>query len=660
MLTFGVTAVVRWLGVDRSLAVLPALIALGGIGVLAGGALIASVFLKTADGTLRYSLHRTASELLYLPMSPHLRASVKGAIDIVGQTVAKALASILILGLAFWPESRMFVAAAVVIAASTWLVSALRLRRSYLDVFRKTLREGLIETSIDHPELDLESAASLIRALGDTDERRAIAAARILRERGHSGLIPNLILYHPSPRVVTHALDMFAAGERDDLLGLLNHLIDHEDANVRAATVRASWVLDPDYSHWQAFRDSECLAIQVSAVAGLLAEGQVEPKEYDILLDRSIDYETYEPRLAVATAARLRYHPVVRRALLQIAEDKNVETAQEAVAAIQSSKDDWYTAPLVGLLGRRRTRDRVREALIDRGDAALAELAARFVDPNTPVQVLRHIPRTIACFDTPRAAEVLIDSLSQVESGMVRFKLLRGLETLFLDRGPGGRERTRFDPMAGVQGIRDELDRTLERSLDLLRLEVLLSRSQAELPALATVGGELLVELLQDKRQLATGRIIMLLGLIYRREDFRAIQAGLRSLNATERASAEELIETVLSRTTGRAILGLTTRGNAQQQLAVADPNYDERDLDYTSAVLALVKDGSRSVRAVALYYAGEIDITFDLKDLPPVTSDDRRDSPREPARLQDRAVAILRELSERRPDSAISPLPTR
>ena len=98
MLTFGVTALLRWLGVDRSLAVLPALVALGGLGVLAGGAVIASVFLKTADGTLRYSLHRTASELLYLPMSSRLRASAKGAIDIVGQTgpISRFLGEILV------------------------------------------------------------------------------------------------------------------------------------------------------------------------------------------------------------------------------------------------------------------------------------------------------------------------------------------------------------------------------------------------------------------------------------------------------------------------------------------------------------------------------------------------------------------------------------
>ncbi|MEE8165479.1 MAG: Npt1/Npt2 family nucleotide transporter, partial [Myxococcota bacterium] len=589
ILTLGVTRLLRWLGVDRSLAVLPALIACGALGVLVGGALVACVFLKTADGTLRYSLHRTASELLYLPMSARLRSSVKGAIDIVGQTAAKAFASVLILGLAMWPESRSFVAAAVVIAASTWFVSALRLRHSYLDVFRKTLSEGLIETSIDHPELDLQSAASLIGALSDADERRVIAAMRILVERGHCSLISSLILYHPAPRVVTHALDMFAEERREDLLGLLKHLIDHEDPAVRAATVRATWVLDPDLSHLQAFRDSECLAIQVSAMAGLLAVGAVEPEGYEAILDEAIRYETPEPRRAAATAARLRYHPVAREALLRFTQDEDTETAQEAVRAIRSSGDEWFTAPLVGLLGNRRTRDGVRDALIDRGDSALRVLADQLIDPATPVPILRHIPRTIARFESPKAAKVLIDSLSRIENGMVRFKLLRGLETLLLPHGKERGAETKLDDLIDIQGIRDEFDRTLERSVDLLHLEAVLARSKEEDPELATVGGELLVELLQDKRQLAMGRIFRLLGLIHRNEDFRAIQAGLRNSSGTERASAEELIETLLSRDAGRAVLGLTTAGDVEAKLALTDSKRSDRPIDTTAAVRALL-----------------------------------------------------------------------
>ena len=356
---------------------------------------------------------------------------------------------------------------------------------------------------------------------------------------------------------------------------------------------------------------------------------------------------------AAATAARLRYHPVVRDALLQFAVDENVDTALEAIEAIRSSNDDWFTGPLVGLLGNRATREGVRDALIERGDAALQVLAARLVDPETPISILRHIPRTIARFDSTKAAEVLINSLSKIDSGMVRFKLLRGLETLLLDRNRKGLTPIRLDASHGSQKIRDELDRTLERSLELLRIEAVLEKSQIQRPELATVGGELLIELLQDKRELGTGRIITLLGLIHRRENFKAIEAGLRSTNATERASAEELIETILSRDAGRTILSLTARGHASQQLLLLDPDHAEEDPDYTSAVRSLSHDPSRSLCAVALYYAGEIQLEWDQEESLQALTRDPIESEEGHVSLQDRALAILRDLSDKRPRSA-------
>lgn len=653
MLGLGVTPILRRLGVDRSLTVLPALVTLAALGVLAGGALVATVFLKVADGTLRHSLHRTALELLYLPMSSRLRTSVKGAIDIVAQTGAKALASFLILGLVMWPDSRMIVSAAVVASASVWIMMALRLRHAYLDVFRETLREGAIETEIDHPELDLDSAESLISALSHRDERRVLAAMRILSERGHVDLIPSLILYHPSPVVVTHALDLFAITEREDLLGLLDHLARHENVAVRAASVRASWVLDPDRDRLRTLAQSDCLAVRVSALAGLLSMGDVEPEVYRRVLQEVNESETSEPRLAAAKAVRLDYHPVAREALLRMAEFDEIEVASEALRAICASGDDWFTEPLVGLLGTRRVRDAVRTALLERGDAGLRVLSDRLVDPKTPLSVLRHIPRTIARFESAEAARVLIDGLAHTEHGIVRFKLLQALETLLLGRGLGyGPDPGRLASVSR-RGIRIEFERTVGRALELLEIEAVLSRVQAERPERARSGGELLVELLQDKRKLATGRLFMMLGLLHPQEDFRVIQEGLQGDDRTGRASALELVETLLPDSVSRAMLGLAIRDSSAAQVAVAGGRRKKHGIDYGEALRELLGDESTSVRAVALYHAGEIGLQLDRIDLQKSRSEEEGDRGRVDRSLQERALATLRDLSVARASGA-------
>jgi len=320
------------------------------------------------------------------------------------------------------------------------------------------------------------------------------------------------------------------------------------------------------------------------------------------------------------------------------------------VRAICASGDEWFTAPLVGLLAERRVRDGVREALLERGDSALRVLAEQLVDPRTPVPILRHIPRTIARFGSLEASNVLIDSLARVESGMVRYKLLRGLETMHIHRGRARDADSRFDPVPAldVRGVRAEFDRTLDRSLDLLHLEAELERMQSESPHRATVGGELLVELLQDKRDLATGRLFTMLGLIYPNEDFRVIRSGLRSAVPTDRASAIELIETLLSTEVGSAMLGLVMEGSADALLAVADPVRKSSRFDYASVVRALLKDESHSVQAIALYHAGEIGIELDPEAVLGLDSDRDAYVRSSDLTLQERGLAVLRELSER------------
>lgn len=614
VLAFGTTPIVRWLGVDRSLIVLPSLVGVGALGLLLGGALGATIFVKLADGTLRYSLHKTATELLYLPMTSGLRLSVKSAIDLVGQSGAKALASIMVLGLVALPDSRTVVGAAVLVFSLVWILLGLRLRRAYLDVFRHTLGEGMIETVLDHPELDLESAGSLIRALSDPDERRSLAAMRLLHERGQCDLIPNLILYHPSPRVVVQALDLFSTVGRDDARYLLDHLVVHSDARVRAAAVRAMWAIAPDVTVMREQRESDCLVVRVSASAGLLLAGEISSDEHAGLLREAIEYELPDARLAAAVAARLRYHPVNREALIEMATDSDPEVAQEAVLAIRGSGDEWFIPRLVDLLDRRGIREGIRRALIDWGQPALDELAARLGRPETPTSIQTHIPRTIARFDDLSAARILLDGLARVESGQVRFKLLRGLESLLRERPVDRvlRASASLRSSVDLEPLRIEFDRTLKRSLRLLALERDFMHRMREQSETATVAGELLVDLMRDKRSLATGRLFMMLDLLHPREDFQLIRSGLIGEDKTDRASAQELVETLLDREVADALLALA-RGPSSRAASVvatdarAEAGPAKAPITYSDLLGRLLTDASHTLRAVALYHAEEL-----------------------------------------------------
>jgi len=634
MLAVGVTPLVRRMGVDRSLAVLPALIGIATLGVFAGIAFVGVIVLKASDGMLRYSLHKTASELLFLPMESSLRAAVKGVIDLVGDSTAKAFASIAILGLVRLPEPRVAIGAGLLLLSGVWTLSALRLRRSYLDVFRSTLQDRSIDTRIEFPELDIDSVESLIQALSDPDERVVVAAMDLLTEQDRGALIPSLILYHPSPRVVERAIDLFAQGRHAHVLDFVERLIDHEDPAVRSAIVRAAALLAPDRTRLETLAHSTCPCVRVSAVGGLIANDWIEPEKALVELEIAVAHDEADTRMAVANAAKLQYSTVYRSPLGKLARDPDVDVAREAVRAMRESGDSWFIEPLIGLLDDRRVRDEVRAALLERGKSALLLLARALEDPETPVAIRRHIPRTISRFESTRAIEILLHGLRHVPSGMVRYKILRGLQPL-LERPLGG--------SVDLSPLMAELEETIDRTLFLLHHEAELARGQREQIERVTSGGRLLVDLLKDKRKLATSRIFLLLSLLHPSEDFRTIERGIRSDRPLERASGTELLEHLLPRETSATLLGILMPGSPIERLRAAGSPLASKRIDYLRAVEELARDTSQAVRAFALYHAGEIEFerALDEKD-----SRSRDGKGRLPS-LRERALEIIEGLPD-------------
>ncbi len=152
--------ITRRFSVTTAFAVLPALLLAGGIGMVLSGGIAAALLIKAADGGLRYSLHKTSSEMLFLAFTDAARQRVKAFIDVVGQRGGQTIASIAILLLArtSLPHALAF---ALVALAAAWLGVAIALRAPYLDLFRGRLPSGHLERHA-FPELDLASLETLI------------------------------------------------------------------------------------------------------------------------------------------------------------------------------------------------------------------------------------------------------------------------------------------------------------------------------------------------------------------------------------------------------------------------------------------------------------------------------------------------------------------
>ena len=83
--------------------------------------------LKVVDGSLRYSLHRTTLETLFVPLTRELRDRVKTFIDVIGQRGGQAIASLLIIGATMLPGWQMVIASLLLALGWAWIRTAVEI-----------------------------------------------------------------------------------------------------------------------------------------------------------------------------------------------------------------------------------------------------------------------------------------------------------------------------------------------------------------------------------------------------------------------------------------------------------------------------------------------------------------------------------------------------
>jgi AAA family ATP:ADP antiporter len=620
---------VRTMGINRVIAVLPLLLLLGAGAVAVVGGLVAVLALKGPDGALRHSLHRTSSEVLYVPLAFELRTQIKGFIDVLGQRGGQAAASLAILAIAGAGGGERALAVAVVALAAGWFLLTLTLRSHYIDVFRSTLQEKSFRMKMDFPQLDLNSLETLIATLNSRNDAEVIAALELLAEEGRTRLIPTLILYHPSSEVVIHALEIFAAAGRDDFVAIGGRLLHHDDPEVRAATLRAWSAVKPDESLLGASYGDPSPAVRATAIVGLIALGGLAGEEADEAIDAELARDDTESHLALARAIHRQPAPLFERALLRLAESPDRAVQLEVVWAMRAIGGHGFLPALMKMLPQRRLRPAVRETLATLGDPALAALDSALADPAVPLPIQRHVPRTLCLFAPQAAGPVLLRHLLHHDDGVVRFKILRALGRLRRDHPMLDLDRHVLD---------DAIGQTLAGAFRALDLRSTLARGGAALPVRVTPVHQLVLSMLKDKEEHAVDRLFRLLALRHVAEDFHSIYAGLHSPNRATRDDSRELLENLVQHPLRDPLLGLVDDAADDARLGRARPYYTPAGLTYDGVLQWLLENGSESLRCMTVYHIEELRLHGFLGQLQAVQAEPSSSL----AGVIERAVAFL------------------
>ena len=582
-------------GVTRSLALLPLVVLAGTCGYAVAGSLTVLLLLKVLDAGLRPSLYRVGTELLYLPIGRSERRITKPSIDTVGQRGGQALASVVLLGIHRLPGSLRMGAVTLSLAtlAAGWLFATQVLRRRYLHRFQQQLGAGRVGAP-RVGELDLASAEALVAALGSPNPWEVRTALEVLAGSDRLRLVPSLILYHPDPDVVTLALQLFARQPRSDVDALLPHLLQHPDERVRAEAARRWLRAGRPPDGLRAVLEDPSPRVQATALV-TLSEGDAAPDARERLV-QIVEGEDLElgraVAWAIAHAPRADLAPLVHTLFFRW---KDTEIRREICRAVPGlpALPPTMVSRIIEYLADPELSDGARDALVRIGEPARLQLEQGLLAPETPFRIAREIPPTLARFPPESAAPSLLERLAQPRGGLDRFRAVRALDQLRrtyprlpLDKGRIG------------AALEHELAAAFrDRSLRLtaVRLGV---RTDQDAPA-----GQLLLDLLRDKEQLAIERVFRVLNLLFPADGLEKVYLGYRSSRPDRREAAREVLLELLPPRWRDRVLALLDRdvipAGSASSLPGTKPTPDE-------LITALLGGSSEVVRLLAPSLAEE------------------------------------------------------
>lgn len=542
------------LGVGRSLFVLPCLLlGFGAVFALLPG-LFPALALKGVDVSLRHSLHRSATEILFLPLDTRLRERLRGLAASIGERGGQALASLAILVAIGLGLNAIGVVAGIGALTVGWLLTLLGLRRRYAERFRSRLEQGVLETRGRAPELDLESLEVLLRALSAENDEEVLAALDMFERYGKQSLLSPLILYHPSPRVVLRALEVLGDSRVPHVERMIARMAHHSDERIRATAVQLGADRDFPLERLLRLAEDPSKLVQVVALARVAAS-QVRDANVDI--DHRLDtfyHSGLEARIELArVCAQLpvpRYGPLID----QLSRAEEAEVTLETARALRAKPRVEHLPALLNLLQVREAREAARHALIGLGPPALNHLANALASDETPQPIRLHLPRTISRFGSRRALVILMKHLDRDDR--VGFKVLRAVGRLRADR-----PSLPIDKRVLLRAIHSALIRTCE----LVHYRIELDCFRPPLPSSRAL--EFLVRLLEELELEARERVFRLLHILEPRANFELIHDGLFNSDGTAKAASRELLEHVLPAKLKEPVLALASDAPARRRV---------------------------------------------------------------------------------------------
>jgi AAA family ATP:ADP antiporter len=598
------TRFLRRFGIGTAIFVLPVTVLLGSAGLLVFGTLAAAIALKGCDQVLRYSIDKSTTELLYLPLSARIKLQVKWFIDTVIWRLGDGLSGLIVLIFAttlHLPARQISWIALLLVGG--WLVAVSVARRQYV----ATLKESIGQHRVDVEQtstavLDRSTADVLALNLSASDPKDILYALSLFEVERQRAVHPGVrgLLTHPSAEIRRKAITILSASGDNTVRPDMEQLLRDPDLNVRTeALLYLTYHAHVDPLELiEGVGDFPDFSVRSAIVAFLARPGEAQNLETaQQILAAMVCEQGAECQRTRLEAARLlgllpdSFDPLLSTLLA----DADTAVAREAIRSVGKLRKRRLVPDLLDRLSHRELGGEAAKALGEVGDTIVGALRDHLGDSSVVIEARREIPAILVKVGTPAAARVLMDNLMESDTAL-RFRIISALNKLC--------------------SLHPEIEADIQTLETVLAAEILGHyRSYQILDKLGNTGDsqDPVVRALTESIQQELERIFRLLGLLYPHLDLHAAYLGLQSKSVSVHDNALEFLDNVLkSQLRDMLVPLLDGKITVGERARIANRLVRATIENREDAVAALVSSDDPWLKSCGAYAIG----TFGLKSL--------------------------------------------
>jgi len=616
----------RWLGVGGVIFFLPLGLFGGSLAMLFFPGLLAGVLIRGTDGVFRYSIDKTARELLFLPVPLEVKKRTKIFIDMFVDRWFRGFAGLaLLLFVSVLDFSVRQLSIVVMFMLAIWFFLAFLVRKEYVNAFRK----ALMRREIDPGELRINIAeASTLRALRDavtSDNERDIEYALDMLSGVKDAAITNAVtplLRHESDDIRLKTIRVLQT-QGGDFRSELTPLLHDDNPLVQRAAMRylCGFGKGDNLEMLNAFLGDPNPRIQAAALSCAAEFATLEAAELitDEVVKRLLAFQGDDGefvRSQVAEALGVLGSPAFRSHILELMDDPSPKVVASAIQSAGRTGDREFVPHLINRFSDKRYRRHIRDALAAYGDRIVGTLRDYIIDASFPIAIRSRLCRVLSHVPTQNSVDTLASALDDVESE-VRYHVIKALNTL----------HTRY---AELRFEHDSLNNAL---LDETRSYYTILQILHVGPYPDTPAGLLLVKALEEKTDQNLERIFRLLGLRHPASDIYSAYLGIISTKKDIRASAVEFLDNILKKDIKKYLFPIMDTIPVDAKVKRGTELFGVSMADVNESLTQLIEGHDPWLKACAIYSLTK-DSTPELRALVEKSTDDLHPVVRQTARL--------------------------